>query len=136
MKRFLSLVLLVVVVSGIISMTTYTLNNKGIREEPNKTVKNKIEKITSNISNDTLTEVFNVYVGGLKYKLKLDYNVVNEDDIYSLYLVAYFDGKSILSGYVANSLELTNIEEFKEDEYISKYVIIDIPNIKTFNDLD
>ncbi len=136
MKKFLSCVLFLVVLSGIIGLTIYTLNNRGIREEPQTEIKNKIEKTTSNVSNNSLTEMYNVYFNKLKHRVKLEYSVVREEDIYSLYLVVYFDGKSILTGYVASSKELTTIEEYLGDENIDELVRLDASNIKIVKDDD
>lgn len=136
MKKVFCCLFLVIILSGIISLTIYTLKNKGIREVPQTEIKNKIEKVTSNVSNNSLTEMYNVYFNNLKHRVKMEYSVVKEDDIYSLYLVVYFDGKSILTGYVASSKELTTIEEYLNDENIDGFVRLDASNIMLITEQD
>ena len=59
MKRFVglfSLIIFVAAVSGISWITVYTLNHRDIKEEV-ETKKNKtIEKVTTNMGNDSLAE--------------------------------------------------------------------------------
>lgn len=128
-----SFVLLIVVVSAIWWITSYTLKNKGIREEVENKVFKNIENISSNMTSNTLTEIFNIYLNDEKHKIKFDYHVsINEEKV-SINLVAYFDGKSVIDENVLimnKSEELRKIDDVFSNENVSDFVRLKEKNLK------
>jgi len=135
MKRVISLVVLVIALSGIISFTIYTLNHKGIKEEVETKVIKKIEKITSKMSNKSLTEIYNVYLNEKRHKLKLEYSLAKELDKeqLNLSLILYFDGEVIFDQIILISNN-SNLEELFNDKEISDKIKITDNNLNIITD--
>ena len=135
MKRVISLVVLVIALSGIISFTIYTLNHKGIKEEVETKVIKKIEKITSKMSNKSLTEIYNVYLNEKRHKLKLEYSLAKELDKeqLNLSLILYFDGEVIFDQIILISNN-SNLEELFNDKEISDKIKITDNNFNIITD--
>lgn len=131
--NFFSLVLLVVAIGAICWITSYALENKGIREEVENKVFKNIEVISSNMTNNALSEIFNVYLNDEKHKIKFDYYVSIIEGVASINLVAYLDGKSVLNENVAMGIVADNIEEVFADENVSNYVRLTEKSFKVLN---
>lgn len=131
--NFFSLVLLIVAISAICWLTSYALENKGIREEVENKVFKNIEVISSNMTDNALSEIFNVYLNDEKHKIKFDYYISIVEGIASIDLIAYLDGKSVLNENVAMGIVADNIEEVFADENVSNYVRLTEKNFKVLN---
>lgn len=142
---FLSFIFLIAVITVITLFTRYTLKNKGIREEVEEKVSKKVEVVTSNMTKNNLSEIYNIYLNGEKHKLKFDYNLVfipfeevveevkimkNKVDIS---LMAYLDGKTIFSDKVAVGVIAQTSQECFDDEFIANYVRIKERKMKIVN---
>lgn len=125
MKRLFSLILLVVAVSGLIYITHYTLNNKGIRTEVKRKESSTIEKVSSNITNSNSSEIYNIYLNNERHKVKIEYQLVNrsEEEI-GLTLYVYFDGKNALEREVVHSVNYTSVIDLMKDDTISNIIQI------------
>lgn len=131
--NWFSLVLLIVAISAIWWITSYTLKNKGIREEVENKVFKNIENISSNMTSNALTEIFNVYLNEEKHKIKFDYQVLLNEEKVSINLVAYFDGKSVIDEnvFTMNKVaEIANIEDVFANENVSNLVRLKEKNLK------
>lgn len=106
MKKVVSFIILILAILGICIFTGYTLTHKGIREGVQQNPLKKIEKVTSNVSNERATDVYNVYLNRIKHKLKVEY-VYKEGKVE---LDFYFDGVKIFNDVVFES-EDQSIEE-------------------------
>lgn len=119
MKRFFSLLFLLIVVSVIIWFTYYTLNNKGIREDLDKETKEGIEKTSSNMGDNVVADVYSVFLNEKKHKLKVEYDVTfvefNKPEVY---LNIYLDGKNLFKELVACNVIAFDTEDLFDDEAI------------------
>lgn len=138
MKRFVglfSLIIFVAAVSGISWITVYTLNHRDIKEEV-ETKKNKtIEKVTTNMGNDSLAEIYNVYLNKNRHKIKFEYSLKTLwNGLAEVELLVYFDGRSVLNEKVVSDINFTDIKSVFENETVDKYVRISEKNIKIIKD--
>lgn len=135
--NFFSIVLFLVAVSAITCFTIHTLKNKGIREEVEKKELKSTERISSNMTDTSLAEIFNFYLNNEKHKLKFDYNVTFIGEVEKqadIGLVVYFDGESILNEKVASGIKANNIDDLFKNTNVSDYVRITSKNIKVIKD--
>ena len=138
--NFLSFILFVGAVVAIGYFTKYTLSQKGIREEVDKKVSKDVEKVTSNMNGNSLSEIYNVFFNNQKHKLKFEYNVsFDNEGKASILLVGYFDGKSILNEVLGTGLDAQETSDFKAllalDD-IKKNILLTEKNIKTIKNDD
>lgn len=125
MKRLFSLILLVVVISGLIYITHYTLNNKGIRTEVKRRESSAIEKVSSNMTKNNLSEIYNIYLNNERHKVKIEYQLVNKSDKeIGLTLYVYFDGKNALEREVVYSSNYNSVIDLMKDDTISNIIQI------------
>lgn len=125
LKKIFSIFILIIALSGIIYVTVYTLNNKGIREEVKTKEKQTIEKISTNQNDTTLSEIYHIYLNREKHKIKIDYQFVKkEEDNMAVVLYIYFDGKSVLEREVVSNPEVTNMSELFKIEDVSRLIRI------------
>ncbi len=135
MKRVISFIILVVALSAITYFTVYTLNNREVREVVEQKVTEKIELVTSNISNNILSEIYNVYLNGQKHKLKFEYTVTfYNDKLAKADLVVFFDGQSILSNMVARGITATDVKGFFDNINVINYVRLNKSNIQIIDE--
>lgn len=131
MKRIFSVCILIIALSGIIWVTVFTLNNKGIRQSIEKVEKKNIEKVTSNETKNNLSEIYNIYLNKEKHKIKIDYQLTN--DSYSglaLNLYIYYDGKKVLEQIVINNMEFESVSEIFDSEEINAFIRINETSFK------
>ena len=120
MKRVICLIFLIAVLSGISYITYYTLNNKGVKENVNNKIVLYKQKISSNVSDNSLVEVFSVYLNNNKHKLKFEYVFVNNDDNTSnLNLMVYFDGKALMEQIINTGKYKTFKDLLDNDELMT-----------------
>lgn len=137
MKRIFSLFILVVAVAGIVWGTVYTLNHKGIREEVEEKTKQTIEKVTTNETKTSLSEIYNIYLNQEKHKIKINYQLVKKSgELFGVTLYLYFDGKSVLEREVVFDQELDNVSEVFKQDLIFQYVRIDESNFSILKEQD
>lgn len=142
---FLSFIFLIAVITVLTLFTRYTLKNKGIREEVKEKVSKKVEVVTSNMTKNNLSEIYNIYLNGEKHKLKFDYNLVftpfeevieekkvkkNKIDIT---LMTYLDGKTLFSDKIASGIIAETAQECFENEDVANYIRIKEKKIKIIN---
>lgn len=124
MKQVICLFFLGVVFAGITYLTVYTLNNKGIREEVENKVNKTIEIVSSNSTDTSLTNVYNIYLNKDKHKIKVEYSMFTIDEVSNISLNIYFDGKNILDNIVIIG-KYDTLDQVWEDENL---------NISVFNE--
>lgn len=134
MKNSVCLIILVVFLFVISGFTFYTLTHKELRDKMEEKVTEKLENVTSNLSGNNLSEIYNVYLNNQKHKLKLSYNVTLIEGIASIQLDIYLDGISIFEDLVASDIVAKDVKAVFEDEEVSKYVKLDIDNIQILTD--
>lgn len=117
MKKIISIIILVLALSGITIGTIYTLKHKGIRTEIEQKTIQSIEKITSNVANQSLTEIYNVYLNKEKHKLKLEYFFDEEDVNAHIDLLIYLDGETIFNDQLMKSKTLSLSDAMESEEF-------------------
>lgn len=149
MKRIISIIILVLALSFIGIITTYTLSHRGVRPEIEPKSFKQVEKITSNFSNSSLTEIYNVYLNKEKHKLKLEYTFIKkEKSNSSIELFIYLDGKVIFDEEIISNNKISLSKVFESDEFSSvqiekehikiikfenqDYLLIDIRNLDDY----
>ncbi len=132
MKKVVSFVVLVLVMSSIIILTIYTLNNKGVKEDVQGKVGRKIENVTTNMTDNSLNEIYNVYLNNQRHKLKLEYSINKnkENNMISGTLLIYIDGVRIIRENVINDIQAEDIESLFSNVDVDNYVRIDMNNIQ------
>lgn len=129
MKKIVSIIILILALTGIIGVTVYTLNHKGVREEVEPKVHKEIEKVTSKLTNENLTEIYNVYLNKERHKLKIEYGFINEEENSKIELFVYLDGKTILNEQVMIS-DKTNFTNLVEEELFDTIIKLKEKNLK------
>lgn len=131
MKRILSICILIIALSGIIWVTVFTLNNKGIRQSIEKVEKKNIEKVTSNETKNNLSEIYNIYLNKEKHKIKIEYQLIKDSygDL-SLDLFVYYDGKKAFEKIIMNNVEFDNVSEIFDKEDIDTFIRINEKRFK------
>ncbi|MCM1052582.1 MAG: hypothetical protein NC483_01205 [Ruminococcus sp.] len=124
MKKFLSLIILIGSLWFIITLTCNILTDNGIKVDV-KTKENRIiGKVSSNEVDNMLSDVFNIYLNEVRYKVKIDYTFnVLEDETTNLELKIYFDGKEILSKVVGVNVVKDLEEPFRNEDIINKVLL-------------
>ncbi len=126
MKKILSLIIGIIALSGIIGITVYTLNSRGVRRDVVNSQGEVIELVSSNFNGNVLAELYNVYLNGQRHKIKFEYKVQLEKELNEgfLELLVYFDGGNIINENIISKLD---IEDVSAEEVFSNE---DINNIK------
>lgn len=130
-KWIFSVIILIAALTGIVCGTIYILNNNGLKKETKKEIKKTIERITSNVTEANLSEIYNIYLNNEKHKVKMEYQLLTKYDN-SLYvlLYIYFDGKKSLEKEVAFPIDVKKINDVFLIEEISNNIKI---NESSFN---
>ena len=132
MKKISLLFILIIVLVGITTLTTYTLMHQDIKgEETIKKIKS-IEKATSNMTSNELSEIYNIELDGKRHKLKCVYRVNFEKKEASINLVLYLDGFEILNKEIEDNFKAEKIEEIFNDESDNELLIKE-SNLKIIN---
>ena len=131
MKKIISLVILLLVISAITTLTVYTLTHRNIEGTEGMIRVKDIEKATSNITANELNEIFNIQLNGKRHKLKSNYYVTFEDGNANIILTLYLDGFVILNLEVENKIKAESIEDVFNSE--SSFPIIEESDIKIIN---
>lgn len=125
MKKVFSLFILTISLACIIGGTFYILNHKGIRKVVEEKTKPIIEKVTSNESKTSLSEIYNIYLNKERHKVKLDYQLVKKsEETFSGVLYLYFDGKSVLEREVVGEQKISSIKDLFKEDFVQQYVRI------------
>ena len=133
MKKAISLFIGIIAITGIISLTTYTLMHKDFR---NKIVTNEesfeTELISSNLNSNTLSEIYNIYLNKQRHKIKFEYNVRINQDTYetSAFLRVYFDGGNIITEDVVDNFLVKSAKDLFQYSDINTYVKIKLDDIQ------
>jgi len=131
MKRIISVIILFISLTSIIGYTVFILFNKGVKKETKPNIVKTIVKVSSNLSNNTLAEIYNIYLNNEKYKVKLEYMVNEEKNIITLNI--YLDGNLILEQDILSceNCVLEEIVKNKEIMNIIGFTEIDFKILKT-----
>ncbi len=135
MKKVFSLFVLIVALTGLVLVTVYALSHKGIREDvPTKLFK-KVEKVTSNVANNKVADVFNVQVNGDRHKVKLEYNVTfDKKNKSEINLVVYIDGKVMFEEIISKGIKAKKIENLFLLEKVNEYIRVTEKDINIISD--
>lgn len=135
MKK-ISLIILIVALIGITSITIYTLTNQEIKGAGEIIKTKSIEKASSNLTENELSEIYNIELNGKRHRLKSNYRVVLEEEYAKITLTLYLDGFEILTQDVISNLDLKEIEKSFQEQ-INNFETISEENIKIIkNDQD
>lgn len=134
MKRVISILILVVALIFISGITVYTLSKKGVRKEVTTKIIKKVSKVTSNISNNSVADVYNVYLNDSRYKVKLEYNVTIENKKAKINLIIFINGKEIFNDILSDGVSATDIDSLFKNENINKYVRLSERDIQIIRD--
>ena len=127
MKRLFSLIILIVAMVGIISLTIFALTHKEVKSPIKERNNTKIENVTSNLSDNNLSEIYNIYFKNERHKLKIQY-LVNLEETATINLTIYFDGASIFENTIINNIEAKDVEEaLNNPEFLN--IKLDLKNI-------
>lgn len=110
-KSIICFIILIMVLAGIGFATNYILNNNNIKKESTKKIEKNIEKITTNTNQNTSYDIYNIYLNNERHKVKIEYQLMNNNDTYNMNLFIYFDGKNALNSEVYN---IQNIEKISD----------------------
>ena len=131
MKK-ISLFVLIIILFGIATLTTYTLMHQDIKEEETIRKVKSIEKATSNMTSNELSEIYNIELDGKRHKLKWDYHVKFAKNEASINLILYLDGFEILNEEIENDFKAKSIEEIFSND-TNNELTIEESNIKIIN---
>ena len=73
MKKVISFIIGLIAISGILSITIYTLTHKEIRQNIENKKTEILELVNSTYNNHTLSELYNITLNDQRHKLKLEY---------------------------------------------------------------
>ena len=124
-----SLIILIIALIGITSITIYTLTNQEIKGAGEIIKTKSIEKASSNLTENELSEIYNIELNGKRHRLKSNYRVVLEEEYAKITLTLYLDGFEILTQDIITNLDLEEIEENFQDQ-ISNFETISEENIE------
>ncbi len=132
MKKVVSFIILVLAIGGISFLTVYTLNHREVKEDIKEKINRQIENVTFNMTENNLSEIYNVYLNNQRHKLKLEYNITFNKDVGTGMgdLVVYIDGGKVISENVINNIEALNIDSLFMDSLVDSYVRIDMNNLE------
>ncbi len=132
MKRVVSLVVLIVALSGIVAITVYTLTTKAVKINNEEKVVQPIENVTKDINNNGVSEIYNVYLNGERHKIKLEYRttIVEGTNIAKVVLNVYMNGGIIINDVVVSNVEAQTIEDLFKDTRIVENVRIPMSDLE------
>ena len=126
--KVISSFLLIISLAAITALTTYTLMHQKI-EGTRAVVKVKsIEKATSNMTANELSETYNIELNDKRHKLKSVYSFYEN----TLTLTLYLDGFEILDKLLEETLEVEEIQTIFNEEELN-YPIITEEDIAILN---
>lgn len=131
MKK-LSIIILTVIIAGIAVLTIYTLTHQDIKAAQEIIKTKSIEKASTNMTENELSEIYNIQLNGKRHKLKSNYRVTFEKKYAKIDLTLYLDGREILSMEVDDKFEADTIDEIFENQ--NENIKIDKENIKIMKD--
>ena len=115
MKK-INMILLIIISIGIISITIYTLTHQDIKGAQEIIKTKSIEKASTNMTENELSEIYNIQLNGKRHKLKSNYRVTFEKKYAQINLTLYLDGKEILAMEVNNKFKAESIDEIFENQ--------------------
>ena len=135
MKKVCLLILFIILI-GIISLTIYTLTHQDIKGDKVMHNVKEIEKASTNMTENELSEIYNIELNGKRHRLKNTYRVTFDNKIAKINLTLYLDGFELLSMDIENNFKATKIEEIFNENIENKFKIekTDIEIIKEDKD--
>lgn len=135
MKKVCLLILFIILI-GIISLTIYTLTHQDIKSDKVMHNVKEIEKASTNMTENELSEIYNIELNGKRHRLKNTYRVTFDNKIAKINLTLYLDGFELLSMDIENNFKATKIEEIFNENIENKFKIekTDIEIIKEDKD--
>ena len=132
MKKIFSILLFLIAISFIGYITFYTLNHRDSSEGVTHHVSKMPEQISSNMTNNNLSEIYSIYLNDKKHKLKYDYTVYFEEkkELASGTFSLYMDGKSLINESVLEEIKARNITDVFQNENVLKYVKLGLDDLK------
>ena len=127
MKK-ISLFILIIILIGITSVTVYTLTHRTITGTQTIRKVKSIEKATSNMTENELSEIYNIELNGKRHKLKCVYHADFNNKTAIINLILYLDGFEIFNEEIENDAKAKNIEEIFAEE--NNDIRIDETNLK------
>ena len=137
MKKVLSVILFVIVVTSITLLTIYTLSHRGERQVINHNINTKPENVGSNMTDNNLSDIYSLYLNNQKHKLKFEYVVTFNKDIANTEFNLYLDGKNVINEEIIDKYSASNIKELFNKEEI-KEIRLDLNdfNIVKYDDIE
>ena len=113
------IVILLLVLAGITTLTVYTLTHMDILGSERVIKVKSIEKASTNMTRNELSEIFNIQLNGKRHKLKFNYYVDFEDTT-NINLVVYLDGDVLLEKELITNLKEKEIAEVFKNETVDE----------------
>lgn len=113
------IVILLLVLAGITTLTVYTLTHMDILGSERVIKVKSIEKASTNMTRNELSEIFNIQSNGKRHKLKFNYYVDFEDTT-NINLVVYLDGDVLLEKELITNLKEKEIAEVFNNETVDE----------------
>lgn len=113
------IVILLLILAGITTLTVYTLTHMDILGSERVIKVKSIEKASTNMTRNELSEIFNIQLNGKRHKLKFNY-YINFEDTTSINLVIYLDGNSLLEKELITNLKEKDIAEVFNNETVDE----------------
>lgn len=113
------IVILLLVLAGITTLTVYTLTHMDILGSERVIKVKSIEKASTNMTRNELSEIFNIQLNGKRHKLKFNYYVDFEDTT-NINLVVYLDGDVLLEKELITNLKEKDIAEVFNNETVDE----------------
>lgn len=126
--------ILLLVLAGITTLTVYTLTHMDILGSERVIKVKSIEKASTNMTRNELSEIFNIQLNGKRHKLKFNY-YINFEDTTSINLVIYLDGNSLLEKELITNLKEKEIAEVFNNETVDELRITE-SNLKIMKSED
>ena len=113
------IVILLLVLAGITTLTVYTLTHMDILGSERVIKVKSIEKASTNMTRNELSEIFNIQLNEKRHKLKFNYYVDFEDTT-NINLVVYLDGDVLLEKELITNLKEKEIAEVFNNETVDE----------------
>lgn len=113
------IVILLLVLAGITTLTVYTLTHMDILGSERVIKVKSIEKASTNMTRNELSEIFNIQLNEKRHKLKFNYYVDFEDTT-NINLVVYLDGDVLLEKELITDLKEKEIAEVFNNETVDE----------------
>ena len=111
--------ILLLVLAGITTLTVYTLTHMDILGSERVIKVKSIEKASTNMTRNELSEIFNIQLNEKRHKLKFNYYVDFEDTT-NINLVVYLDGDVLLEKELITDLKEKEIAEVFNNETVDE----------------